>query len=104
MQSFTLVAGSSIHTNGGSLLFWYLLYAVNLLRGRFIAYPGGMRLKKGQVVLVLEERQEDGHERVRIGDDRWISRVTDKGKVLAQPAPGREDDAIEPFNYDASFA
>ena len=56
-------------------------------------------LKKGTVVLVLEERQVGGHKRVRIGDDRWISRVTDEGVTLAQPAPGREDEALEACSY-----
>ena len=42
----------------------------------------------GEVVTVLEQRQESGHERVRIGPDQWISRVTNVGKVLAQPYAG----------------
>eukprot|EP01043_Picozoa_sp_COSAG02_P052731 COSAG02_NODE_5727_length_4089_cov_2.288471_7_plen_108_part_00 len=42
-------------------------------------------MKKGKVVSVMEICQQDGHERVRIGHDQWISRVTDKGTILAQP-------------------
>lgn len=42
-------------------------------------------LNEGQTVTVMEERQHDGHERIRIGEGRWISRVTSKGTVLAQP-------------------
>lgn len=43
------------------------------------------KLKKGKVVTALEICQQDGHERVRIGQDQWISRITDNGTILAQP-------------------
>ncbi len=42
-------------------------------------------MQKGEVVTVLEECHQDGDARVRIGHDRWISRLTAKGSVLAQP-------------------
>ena len=35
------------------------------------------------VVLVLEEAENDGHQRARIGVNEWLSLVTGKGKVLA---------------------
>jgi hypothetical protein len=37
-----------------------------------------------RVTAVAEEREEDGHQRVCIGEGRWISRVTRRGNVLAQ--------------------
>ena len=43
-------------------------------------------LAPGDVVTVTEERTEDGHMRVCIGEGRWISRVLKDGKVLAEPA------------------
>lgn len=43
-------------------------------------------LAPGDVVTVTEERTEDGHMRVCIGEGRWISRVLKDGKVLAELA------------------
>ena len=39
-------------------------------------------LDRGAVVSAVEEQIVGGHTRVRVGEDRWVSRVTAKGKVL----------------------
>ena len=41
-------------------------------------------LKPGDIVTVLESCLDNGHQRVRIGPDQWISRVTGNGKTLAK--------------------
>ena len=43
------------------------------------------KIQPGTVVIVLEEAENDGHRRARVGADRWISLRTSKGKVLATP-------------------
>lgn len=44
-------------------------------------------MQVGDIVQVYEQRQVDGHQRVRIGQSRWISRVTASGTVLTEPVP-----------------
>ncbi|MDA8539130.1 hypothetical protein N9K47_00130 [bacterium] len=41
-------------------------------------------LPKGAVVAAAEEKLVAGHTRVRVGSDRWVSKVTGKGKVLLE--------------------
>jgi hypothetical protein len=41
-------------------------------------------LPGGTVVHGLEEKLQGGHSRIRVGEDRWVSRVTAKGKVLLE--------------------
>jgi hypothetical protein len=40
------------------------------------------KLRPGELVSVFEERECDGHVRVRVGKNRWVSRVTADGNVL----------------------
>ena len=44
----------------------------------------------GDIVYVYEQCRRGGHQRVRIGKDRWISRVTAGGAVLAEPVVAEE--------------
>jgi hypothetical protein len=41
-------------------------------------------LQPGQIVTAFAEQQVDGHIRVLIGDNMWISRITAKGTQLAE--------------------
>ncbi len=41
-------------------------------------------LLRGTVVTAAEEKVVAGHTRVRVGDSRWVSKVTAKGKVLLE--------------------
>ena len=47
-------------------------------------------LSFGAVVTGFEARVVDGHTRVRVGEDRWVSRVTAKGKVLLEEMASQE--------------
>jgi hypothetical protein len=53
-------------------------------------------LAPGDVVTVTEERTEDAHMRVCIGEGRWISRVLKDGKVLAEPVDAEAGQTANP--------
>ena len=54
----------------------------------------GDKLPVGTLVAVLEQAQCDGHVRVRIGENRWVSRETARGRVLLGPVGDEEADLI----------
>ena len=61
------------------------------------------KLPVGTVVTVLEQAECDGHARVRIGENRWVSRETAKGRVLLKLA-AETAAAAAPFELDVGVA